>query len=206
MLGLGTALAASAQMYKCTGADGKPSYRDRPCDAGSRQRDVGDEMSGRVPAVRYYELRSQDWASMRAEIDARAPKGYHGLASWQVRYNYRWNPTSDGQCSVTAVVPEFAGEILMPRWVPGPAVSADQRARWERYSAALKLHEDGHVAHGKQLASALAQISGLRADCGSIAAAVKARADALIRRYSGADAEYDRQTNHGETQGAVLGR
>jgi predicted secreted Zn-dependent protease len=103
------------------------------------------------------------------------------------------------------MVPRFEGDILLPHWVPGPGVGAEQLRQWERFSAALKVHEEGHVEHGIQLSNALAQLSGMQApSCGEVESKLKQRADDLIRSYSNVDVEYDRTTNHGATQGAVL--
>src|SRR6185503_5431130 len=154
---LALALSASpalAQMYKCVGADGKASYRDRPCDTGAKQADVEGAMTGRLPQVRHYDVKSRDWANLMLEMQQQYVKtGFHGLANWKVGYNARWTRNADGSCT-SSVAPTFAGEILMPRWSPGPNVSADQKKAWDRYYAALKVHEDGHISHGKQLASA----------------------------------------------------
>ena len=199
-----SATSAAAQMYKCTGADGKASYRDHPCDAGARQADIEDRMTGRAPAVRYYELYARDYAGMRREIDAKGPKGFHGMANWNVRYTYRWRRNGDGSCEIEGVAPFFDGEILMPRWVPGASVTAAQRSAWERFVATLKVHEDGHIEHGQQLANALSQLGGMRVDCNSVEASLKKRADALITRYIALDEEYDKKTNHGATQGVFL--
>jgi predicted secreted Zn-dependent protease len=209
ILALASALAApaSAQMFKCVGADGRATYKDRPCDARTKQTDVESRMTGRAPVIRYYEIYSKDWAGMRNEIDQKGPKGFHGFANWKVSYNYRYNTSAGGQCSITSLVPQFEGEILLPHWVPGPDVSATQRQQWDRFIAALKVHEDGHIDHGTKLSAALAQLSGMQApSCGEAESQVKKRADELIQRYSAMDAEYDRDTNHGATQGASLQR
>lgn len=207
-LTLAAAIATSgdvcAQMYKCTGADGKLAYSDRPCESGAKQADVEGRMTGRVPTIQYYELYSRDWQGMRREIDQKSREGFHGFAAWKVNYTYRWNRLAGGQCAISGVAPTFEGEIRLPNWVPGPNVSAAQREAWQRYSAALKVHEDGHIAHGKQLASALSQLSGTRIDCGTADSSIKQRADAIFKQYQTADTEYDRTTNHGATQGAVL--
>ena len=195
---------ADAQMYKCIGENGKTSYRDRPCDSESKQTHVEGRITGRVPAIQYYELYSKDWQGMRAELNRKQIKGFHGLATWKVSYNYRWNRAVDGQCTISSVTPSFEGEIRIPRWVPGEGVAAAQRREWERYFAALKVHEEGHIANGRRLASALAQLSGLRVDCGAVDSTVRQRYDVLLQQSIAADAEYDKSTDHGTTQGAVL--
>jgi hypothetical protein len=64
ILALASALAApaSAQMFKCVGADGRVTYNDRPCDTRAKQTDGEGRMTGRAPAIRYYEIYSKDWA------------------------------------------------------------------------------------------------------------------------------------------------
>ena len=208
-ISLACALAApaSAQMFKCVGADGGAAYKDRPCDMQAKQTDVEGRMTGRAPVIRYYEIYSKDWAGMRLEIDQKGPKGFHGFANWKVSYNYRYNAPVGGQCSITSMVPHFEGEILLPHWVPGPDVSATQRQKWDQFIAALKVHEDGHINHGAKLSAAIAQLNGMQApSCSEVESQVRKRADELIKRYAAMDIEYDRDTKHGATQGASLQR
>jgi predicted secreted Zn-dependent protease len=171
---------------------------------GDTQQDVAGSVTGRAPRFQYSDLYSPDWAGMRAVLDQKSIKGFHGLTTWKVSYQYRWKTMPDGRCVVTEVVPSFEGEIRMPRWVPGERVGSEQRREWERYSAALKVHEEGHAENGQRLAAAIAQLSGMQVTCGAADAAVKQRFDALLQQAQAADLEYDRRTNHGATQGATL--
>ena len=207
---------AHAQMYKCVGADGKPSYGDRPCATGARQSDVKSAGAAETAAptigfkssarINYYELTSADYSGLHSELTAKGPGGFHGQAKWKVSYTFRWNPNGDGSCTVAGVVPVLDAEIALPRWTPGRSVSPAQRANWERYAERLKVHEDGHIDRGRQAAGAVAGLSGMRGDCGSIQSTFQQRADEAIMRYSAMDAQYDAATNHGETQGAQLPR
>jgi predicted secreted Zn-dependent protease len=139
-------------------------------------------------------------------MNSKGPKGFHGHTTWTVRYNFQSGRDADSRCVVSVVTPVLAAEIVLPRWMPGSSVTAEQRRNWELYSERLKLHEDGHVAHGRQAAEALAKMAGMRGDCGSIDSNFKQRAEEVLRRYSAMDVEYDKTTNHGATQGAQLPR
>jgi predicted secreted Zn-dependent protease len=97
------------------------------------------------------------------------------------------------------------GDVLMPRWSRRHGASADLVARWERYEAALLVHEEGHLETGRDLAKALkVELPKLppAANCKALDEAIRARYKALLEAARQRDTDYDKRTGHGATQGA----
>jgi len=123
-----------------------------------------------------------------------------------VRYEYGYEMRG-GRCAVTQVRTTMTGDVLMPRWSNRQGASPDLVARWDRYEAALRAHEEGHLDNGREFADAL--VTDLRgvppaADCGALDRDVHARFERLLRQYKQKDVDYDQRTQHGRTQGAVF--
>jgi len=106
----GVAPVAHAQVFKCMGPGGKPTFSDRPCDANSaggmiqRERTFEEKMSEREQAYEA-QMRKQDrrmaeqereWAtqSQRAAQPIAAPVVRHSGNDWQRRQELRNMETS----------------------------------------------------------------------------------------------------------------
>jgi predicted secreted Zn-dependent protease len=113
---------------------------------------------------------------------------YHGYTKWNVRWT------------------TVASTITMPRILGG---SASQKREFERFSAALKEHELGHAAIGREAADAIDR--AIRAlpdmqDCTALERAANSKGNELIREYQDKEKRYDADTRHGREQGAWLER
>ena len=129
---------------------------------------------------------------------------FHGHTKWNVHWNFRWSGRGDGTCMITRVTISFTANITMPRLVGGDAA---QRQAFERYVAALKLHEMGHYQIGKDAALGIDQkilTLPTMEDCGSLKATANAGAYRILASYQDKERQYDADTEHGKTQGAWL--
>jgi predicted secreted Zn-dependent protease len=210
LLALAAAGATQAQTYRCE-RDGKIAFSDRPCEAGAKSTRKDYAASGASGAldldvaVTYYPVQGQDYASLISSLRANGPKGYHGLAAWKVSYDYTTKQRRDA-CQIDTVRVKIAGVILMPRWTDEPSASPDLQRRWTDYYAALKLHEDGHIQNGRELALLVKErLMGLGAvPCDQTKALAEAEFQRLYGNLKTRDREYDARTNHGATQGALF--
>lgn len=111
-----------------------------------------------------------------------------------------------GMCSISDVRIGLAIAQTYPEWQPSVGTSASVSAAWQRFSANLHSHEDGHanlnLLYANQLLTTLQSIPAT--DCTTIKVDANAQADALVSRLNLAHHDYDHTTNHGATQGAVL--
>ena len=211
MIGLALLLAAGAahgQIYRCE-RDGTVTYSDRPCAAGAKSSSKDYAWSGPSGAldlqvsVVHYDVRGLDYPSLIRSVRANGPKGFHGLAKWNVAFDNSMEPRGR-DCAISAVRVRVTGEILMPRWVDAAAAPLDLQRRWNDHYAALQRHEDGHIQHGRELAILVKErLMGLGVmACDRLNALARGESQRLYENLKLRDKEYDARTNHGATQGA----
>jgi predicted secreted Zn-dependent protease len=199
-----------AQVYRCE-HDGKVSFSDQKCAVGAKtvQKDYASPAGSGVldlqVVVTHYPIQGQDQASLMRSLNANGPKGFHGLASWDVRYEYTTRKNNE-VCRIDTVRVNISGKILMPRWADESSAPAGLRQRWSDYYMALKRHEDGHIQHGRELALLVKEkLLGLGAvPCNQVQALAQGEFDRLYGNLKTRDQEYDARTNHGANQGVAF--
>jgi predicted secreted Zn-dependent protease len=202
------ATGSHAQTYRCE-RDGRIAFSDRPCEAGAKSTRKDYSAAGASGvldldvAVKHYTVQGRDYPSLLASLNANGPRGYHGIAGWKVGYQYTTKQRRDA-CQIDSVRVKITGEILMPRWADEQSAPQALQRRWSDYYAALKLHEDGHIQHGRELALLMKEkLMGLGAvPCDRTKGLAQAEFQRLYGNLSARDQEYDARTNHGATQGA----
>ena len=109
-----------------------------------------------------------------------------------------------GGCKVDSLATTLVLKMTLPRWTAPAGADADLRRRWERYVAALQMHEEGHVENARLFEKALkAELGAMTApNCPALEAAVQARHGHMQQEYRQRDLDYDQRTGHGRTQGA----
>jgi predicted secreted Zn-dependent protease len=94
-----------------------------------------------------------------------------------------------------------------PEWEPSASASPALAESWETYMDALFCHEYGHAKHGLDCANdvytALAAIDS-GGDCNTQQTEADAAFAAILDEYNQLDIQYDEETNHGATMGAVF--
>ncbi len=116
--------------------------------------------------------------AVRAELAAKGPNGFWGLAEWYVQW--------DGDCNVS-----LTATITMPRLFRPEQLSTRERAIVDRMIALLQQHEDNHVEFGRVAAN-------------EIYAANCVGAYDILNRQIDANNAYDVTTNHGQREGIFL--
>ena len=133
-----------------------------------------------------------------------APWGGEASYAISTRFTYA---SSGGSCSTTSVKVGLHTTAIVPTWSNTPQAEAGLAARWNTYSAALMTHEQGHVDIAEQYASkTLSDLQAIHsaATCSALSSQLTTKANADIAALSQAEVDYDNQTQHGITQGAVL--
>lgn len=210
LLPLAVTSDVEAQIYRCE-HEGKVSFSDRPCQAGAKASQKTYATSGTLGKldvqieVNRYTVQGRDYQSLKQSLDANGPKGFHGLARWNVNYEYDTKQQGDA-CRINVVRMKISGEILMPRWADEQAAPAQLRQRWRRYSAALQRHEDGHIQHGRELALLVKErLMGLGSvPCDQLQRLAQREFDRVYGNLKARDQEYDARTHHGATQDALF--
>ena len=127
-----------------------------------------------------------------------------GHTQWHVDYHYRYERSAQG-CRTRPVSTQVNISYEMPHWATETNARPSLQTEWDRYLAALWVHEQGHGDHGIQAANDIkAELEALppEADCEAAGARANAVAHEIRERYAQIDVDYDRQTKGGKTQGA----
>jgi len=150
----------------------------------------------------FYEIQGSTADELQAGMAQSGPTSSGGAefaanTSWQ--FHWSWNQTTaGGVCHPTNVHVTYSVTIAFPHWTPPANAAPGLVDRWTTFSEALATHEDGHAVRVIQNAGKVGDaIAG--ASCANAQAAAQSALDS-IQQISD---QYDSDTNHGATQGAV---
>ncbi|HUR42452.1 MAG TPA: DUF922 domain-containing protein [Verrucomicrobiae bacterium] len=106
-------------------------------------------------------------------------------------------------CRIRNLRVSLRQRTVLPRWQNPP--SPELKARWARFVAAVRKHEEGHQAHGMDAAREVqSTLNRQRAnDCAQLERRIDALGAEIIARHAKRDVQHDAATNHGIRQGAV---
>lgn len=158
--------------------------------------------------IQYYSVSPRNRQDLGAAINRTTPiqGGYHGLAEWNIQWGYRYQNQSGG-CRIAQADITLDTQVLMPRLNPNQSFDSSITSAFKTYYDSLLHHEMGHLTHGilaaNEVASALLNTPAT-SSCRTTGNNANRAADAIIQKYNRADQQYDRETQHGATQGARI--
>jgi predicted secreted Zn-dependent protease len=156
-----------------------------------------------------YDVKISPKQSLHNAINQASPirqdgRTFHGLTTWMVYPNPKWQSDSSGQCRITTMTTQFTSTILLPKLVGGTAA---QRQQFARFLPLLRKHELNHHAFGKQAAIAIDRslsILPISPNCSTLDRRVRSSVRQLLTTYQARNKAYDVKTNHGQTEGLFL--
>ncbi len=140
--------------------------------------------------------RQQNWTAFAA------------ATSWHVRWQYDYSAIARG-CQLKKSWVEVEIQTTLPHWDRTKPVNSPLLREWQRYSEALNIHEKGHQQNASAAGEAVKQfLETLEtgASCQVLIDKISMAARQIIAEYRQRDRDYDRQTQHGLRQGAILNR
>jgi len=150
----------------------------------------------------YYDVPGTDARAIRTYMDEHGAVDPNdgtindAVTDWYIRW--RW-PVVNGVCNLAEVEMTFSGDVVLPRLSEADRLSQADRDDWNRYMTALIAHEADHLRHAyENMEDVAAAIRGASCEDANDAGA------AAIRVLTQFDIDYDRETQHGITQGAVF--
>ncbi|MEO9080351.1 MAG: DUF922 domain-containing protein [Rhodanobacter sp.] len=158
----------------------------------------------------YYDVAGDSARALRQDLNSKGPldngKRFDAETLWHVRWKYLYAPAGSG-CKFTQMSTSLDGTIEFPRWEHTGFVEGPLRRKWKSYVAALRVHEDGHYAHGvaaRQEIQALGESFQIAGSCTTIVKTFNDEAAAILAKYQAMDLKYDQDTGHGKSQGAIF--
>ena len=143
-------------------------------------------------------------ASLRQALPTDGGQRFLGHTQWSIKYRFQTTPSASG-CRVVSAHANVNIVHTLPQWKDRAGASPAAQAQWDHYSRALARHEQGHAAiaikHAHRIETALNLIAG--ATCAEVNGAANQRAQHILAEVHRENAAYDRQTDHGRTQGAT---
>ena len=159
----------------------------------------------------YYVVHGRLSRELRAQINQYGPCDAAGnrhwaYTAWRVDSLFTTRTTPAGVV-VDGVEVKVAVVRTLPQWPASADDPPELRTQWESFVSALAIHEDGHTEIAKraaaELLSALLELKPAP-DEASLRQCADAAKRHIFERAHGEEADYDRSTDHGRTQGAVL--
>ncbi len=160
--------------------------------------------------IRHYAVNPLPGQTLQEAMRASTPiqkhnRHWYGKTQWNINPLYRFRHLSGG-CYVNDRSVELAIVITLPQ-LEGQADDTELSAQFSRFYDALLQHELGHQALGIDAANAIDDFlsqPNIFADCQALQVAVNERVNAIINQYQQLNKQYDAETQHGKTQGAVI--
>jgi predicted secreted Zn-dependent protease len=159
----------------------------------------------------YYDVDGARVCDLEKQINKNGTKWddgrtYAAVTSWDVNYSYDVAEGSDGTYSVKSVKTKVDIVYHLPRR-NCPTSSPQMTLLWDNYLVNLKHHEYGHkdltVKIAGELNEALASLQGFSSH-EELDREAKRRTDQKLHELKEVQVAYDKDTKHGETQGAIL--
>jgi predicted secreted Zn-dependent protease len=157
--------------------------------------------------IEYFTVTGQTSLELRAGIEAKGPVGENGRHSdgytrWSMSWTFGKTPDDTG-CIADQVSVDLDIHMILPRWDTPPGADPRLIARWNRYLAALRTHEDGHRYRAESAAGELrrALVRERATDCATLETRLDSMANALLAELRKRQAAYDQDTNFGKSQG-----
>lgn len=158
----------------------------------------------------YYSIYGDTAGELRAEMLRKGPivdgKRYDAATRYHVNWHYDYQQ-ENSTCKLRNIRVTASINYEYPKWTGYDTAWGDVQRAWDVYIANLRQHEHGHAMNGLNAANeideALAQMPAM-ANCKMLEMAANQKAYDILAKYKRADADYDRETNNGITQGVVL--
>lgn len=151
----------------------------------------------------YYEVTGSTADELRIQMNQQGPmdiaegRHYDSRTDWYV--SWTWPGYGTSECDLAKVDISYDIKVTAPNWEPASGTDPKLIEQWNRYLHNLALHEQGHVDN---IVNNYLRVKDVIQ--GATCSTAEQAAQELLDTFRSADLEYDKQTKHGETQGAIF--
>lgn len=161
--------------------------------------------------ISYYLVYGKDVNEIRSSLNNNTPIrqdgiAYDGHTDCYFKWNFWWNE-SNGLCSIDRVKVFVEIQYTLPKLNNPNSLLKRLKNEWEAYIKALVKHENGHRDIAVRLASEIEnEIVNIlpRQSCKQLEIDANQIGYDIIEKANHLNEEYDRETNHGNNQGAIF--
>lgn len=144
----------------------------------------------------YYEVHGLTAKEIRENMNQHHKRA-HGFGNHDANTLSNVNWRGGNPPTVTIVI-----TFQMPKWVDYAKGPRDLQETWQRFEKNLQVHEDGHKQINEECARAVEQ--RILSEGPKPGRRFKHDVDEIFTLYSRKQIAYDKETQHGRTQGAVF--
>lgn len=161
--------------------------------------------------IEYYGFEAKDLSAAHTNMFAASPiviegRTFSGLMQWEWEWRGHYDTSGVG-CAPGRVVTRASSTITLPKWEDYKQASYAQRREWERAQKVLLRHEKKHeVIAQKAVAEFERKANSLSAEenCDALTESINVLFDKYMKQANKQNKHYDKRTEHGATEGAVL--
>lgn len=161
-----------------------------------------------IENYRYYNVSASEKGRLLSALNKASPiredgQTFHGHTKYHIGWKYWWK-TREKQCALTKVETTLTLTYTMPKLV---SASDEVKQVWDAWYPNLALHEERHGKLAKEAAALMDQklnAIGPQENCRTLEKDLNKQAQAIMAELKKANKQYDKDTNHGETEGAWL--
>lgn len=165
------------------------------------------EAVGKVVRTDYYEVRGTNVDSLLGAMQTSRPFTNNAFTEWFVDWNYEFLLKTDG-CDLRSFDTRVQIRYTLPLWAGLEHASKPLQREWKRYQSAVRRHEQGQADFGVAAATEMSRLVRSKSWSAPSRKELKAQIDEacgkILKDFQAHEAAYDRETDHGRTQGARL--
>jgi predicted secreted Zn-dependent protease len=160
--------------------------------------------------IEYFKVRGATARELREDLRRVGPVGENGISGAITKYRIAWQisvTSENGSCRADNVNVDLDVTMLLPRWEKPPDVAPEVVQVWDRISALLRQHEDGHHRLATEAAREVRRKLARpihETSCDALKARLNDTANDVLREYRAKQADYDKRTDYGRDQTSGL--
>lgn len=163
---------------------------------------------------KYYQISGTTPKELRKQLDKYGPieketgKKFDARTDWTIEWHYYYNE-SGSECKIDTnrVDVTLTLAFTYPEWKYPADASSSLVDKWNTYMKNLVLHEEGHASIASEGAQTIYNTiiaMPASATCAALEKATNAAAQEQIDEIKRLEKQYDKETEHGRTQGAIF--
>lgn len=163
---------------------------------------------------KFYQIEGTTPKELRKQLDKYGPidketnKKFDARTDWVIEWHYYYNESSN-ECKIDTnrVDVTLTLTFTYPEWKYPPDASSSLVDKWNTYMKNLTLHEEGHAAIASEGAQTIYDtIIAMPSSttCAALEKATNAAAQEKIDEIKQQQKQYDKDTEHGKSQGAIF--